>query len=326
MNPRSNPLNPTPLPYLDDMAATHQGGGAMAQTSGFTATQIPVKSGGKKRSRASRRAPTTVLTTDTTNFRAMVQEFTGIPNPPFSSSPFQRASTRFDFIGGGGGSRSEPAPPFLLRPFPQKPSPPLSSSNSISGSSSLNIVSSNADIVMPNYLAASSSSQNVPVPQLPIQMQGPPSFVNFHPVLSHNAKFMSPMAPMPGFLAGKGQIPADSRLKSGVLEGFGSDSGQIGGASGHGHGQTGGPRPDFVSGGGGSRGGDLGYGGDEEEEGFMRSSSSSVAANNYFGNQRNSSCKLNYSVSSSSDFHVEKGSENVGRGEGMVDSWICSSD
>ncbi|KAD7117533.1 hypothetical protein E3N88_04801 [Mikania micrantha] len=36
----------------------------------------------KKRSRASRRAPTTVLTTDTSNFRAMVQEFTGIPSPP----------------------------------------------------------------------------------------------------------------------------------------------------------------------------------------------------------------------------------------------------
>ncbi|KAH7834334.1 hypothetical protein Vadar_014982 [Vaccinium darrowii] len=46
----------------------------------------------KKRSRASRRAPTTLLTTDTTNFRAMVQEFTGIPAPPFtsSSSPFLR--------------------------------------------------------------------------------------------------------------------------------------------------------------------------------------------------------------------------------------------
>jgi len=41
----------------------------------------------KKRSRASRRAPTTVLTTDTTNFRAMVQEFTGIPElPPFITS------------------------------------------------------------------------------------------------------------------------------------------------------------------------------------------------------------------------------------------------
>ncbi|TKY74363.1 Calmodulin-binding protein 25 [Spatholobus suberectus] len=38
----------------------------------------------KKRSRASRRAPTTVLTTDPTNFRSMVQEFTGIPAPPFS--------------------------------------------------------------------------------------------------------------------------------------------------------------------------------------------------------------------------------------------------
>ncbi|KAJ7965698.1 VQ motif-containing protein [Quillaja saponaria] len=39
----------------------------------------------KKRTRASRRAPTTVLTTDTSNFRAMVQEFTGIPAPPFSA-------------------------------------------------------------------------------------------------------------------------------------------------------------------------------------------------------------------------------------------------
>nr|XP_043639445.1 uncharacterized protein LOC122610531 [Erigeron canadensis] len=40
----------------------------------------------KKRTRASRRAPTTVLTTDTTNFRQMVQEFTGIPAAPFATS------------------------------------------------------------------------------------------------------------------------------------------------------------------------------------------------------------------------------------------------
>ncbi|KAG5098150.1 hypothetical protein JHK82_048004 [Glycine max] len=40
----------------------------------------------KKRSRASRLAPTTVLTTDTNNFRPMVQEFTGTPTPPFSPS------------------------------------------------------------------------------------------------------------------------------------------------------------------------------------------------------------------------------------------------
>jgi len=38
---------------------------------------------GKKRSRASRRAPTTLLNTDTSNFRAMVQRFTGIPETPF---------------------------------------------------------------------------------------------------------------------------------------------------------------------------------------------------------------------------------------------------
>ncbi|RLN36352.1 VQ motif-containing protein 22-like [Panicum miliaceum] len=36
----------------------------------------------RKRPRASRRPPTTVLTIDTSNFRAMVQEFTGIPAPP----------------------------------------------------------------------------------------------------------------------------------------------------------------------------------------------------------------------------------------------------
>ncbi|VVA37054.1 PREDICTED: VQ [Prunus dulcis] len=102
----------------------------------------------KKRSRASRRAPTTVLTTDTTNFRAMVQEFTGIPAPPFtSSSPFPRS--RLDLFssaaaasalmrsagggggGGGGGLGLEPSPPsYLLRPFAHKVShqPPSSSS------------------------------------------------------------------------------------------------------------------------------------------------------------------------------------------------------
>ncbi|KAE8649229.1 hypothetical protein Csa_014840 [Cucumis sativus] len=40
----------------------------------------------RRRSRASRRTPTTLLNTDTTNFRAMVQQFTGGPTPPFTSS------------------------------------------------------------------------------------------------------------------------------------------------------------------------------------------------------------------------------------------------
>ncbi|CAK8567320.1 unnamed protein product [Lathyrus sativus] len=94
----------------------------------------------KKRSRASRRAPTTVLTTDTTNFRAMVQEFTGIPAPPFPS-PFPR--TRLDLFGSSVASRSmsnhmdpppPPPPPYLLRPFAQKIqpfSPLIQSSSSI---------------------------------------------------------------------------------------------------------------------------------------------------------------------------------------------------
>ncbi|XP_051126748.1 uncharacterized protein LOC127248450 [Andrographis paniculata] len=75
----------------------------------------------RKRSRASRRAPTTVLTTDTTNFRAMVQEFTGVPSPPFSS-PFPRS--RLDLFGtsvNGGGVQP---PPYLRRPFAQKIQPP----------------------------------------------------------------------------------------------------------------------------------------------------------------------------------------------------------
>ncbi|GKE43075.1 VQ motif-containing protein [Tanacetum coccineum] len=65
---------------------------------------LPPPRNPKKRSRASRRAPTTVLTTDTSNFRAMVQEFTGIPSPPFTSSSssnvlFPRLMTSFDLFG-----------------------------------------------------------------------------------------------------------------------------------------------------------------------------------------------------------------------------------
>ncbi|KAK8951061.1 hypothetical protein KSP39_PZI003479 [Platanthera zijinensis] len=80
----------------------------------------------KKRARASRRAPTTVLTTDTSNFRAMVQEFTGIPAPPFAtSSSFSRP--RLDLF-----HSAASAPAFLLRPFAQKIQPAApSSSNSV---------------------------------------------------------------------------------------------------------------------------------------------------------------------------------------------------
>ncbi|KAI3672434.1 hypothetical protein L6452_38522 [Arctium lappa] len=95
-------LNPTPV---DDNTNRVSG----TEQIGVT-TKNP-----KKRTRASRRAPTTVLTTDTTNFRQMVQEFTGIPAAPFSasstSSPFSR---RLDLYGGG------VAPLHPLRPSAQK--------------------------------------------------------------------------------------------------------------------------------------------------------------------------------------------------------------
>ncbi|KAI3706153.1 hypothetical protein L1987_76411 [Smallanthus sonchifolius] len=68
----------------------------------------------KKRTRASRRAPTTVLTTDTTNFRQMVQEFTGIPTAPFTTASFSR---RLDLFGGSLNplrpSAQPQPPPFL---------------------------------------------------------------------------------------------------------------------------------------------------------------------------------------------------------------------
>ncbi|XP_047072567.1 uncharacterized protein LOC124681786 [Lolium rigidum] len=49
-------------------------------------------SAARKRARASRRAPVTMLNTDAANFRAMVQQFTGIPAPP--AGPFSAGGAR----------------------------------------------------------------------------------------------------------------------------------------------------------------------------------------------------------------------------------------
>ena len=43
------------------------------------------KSSARRRTRASRGAPTTLLNTDPTNFRAMVQQFTGAPAGPYAN-------------------------------------------------------------------------------------------------------------------------------------------------------------------------------------------------------------------------------------------------
>ena len=72
----------------------------------------------KKRTRASRRAPTTVLTTDTSNFRQMVQEFTGIPAAPFSTAT-SAFSRRLDLFSAARADQSSLIYP--LRSSPQKP-------------------------------------------------------------------------------------------------------------------------------------------------------------------------------------------------------------
>ncbi|CAO2188095.1 unnamed protein product [Urochloa humidicola] len=77
----------------------------------------------RKRARASRRAPTTVLTTDTSNFRAMVQEFTGIPAPPFASaasSPAARSRLDSLLFPSRSAAAAASLPQYLLRPFAHK--------------------------------------------------------------------------------------------------------------------------------------------------------------------------------------------------------------
>ncbi|GJR53831.1 VQ motif-containing protein 22-like protein [Tanacetum coccineum] len=62
----------------------------------------------RRRSRASRRTPTTLLNTDTTNFRAMVQQFTGggggptaFASPPTSLNNYSNDSTGLSYYGTG---------------------------------------------------------------------------------------------------------------------------------------------------------------------------------------------------------------------------------
>ncbi|CAK9324426.1 unnamed protein product [Citrullus colocynthis] len=64
----------------DATASGNTGGSSVLNPEGRVGKPV------RRRSRASRRTPTTLLNTDTTNFRAMVQQFTGGPTPPFASS------------------------------------------------------------------------------------------------------------------------------------------------------------------------------------------------------------------------------------------------
>ncbi|OMO94302.1 VQ motif-containing protein [Corchorus olitorius] len=299
----------------------------------------------KKRTRASRRAPTTVLTTDTTNFRAMVQEFTGIPAPPFSGSSYSR---RLDLFGSGSGMRSTHLEPlgslYPLRPSAKRiqPSPFLSSSNNSPSllNNNINPLADSANITNPNSNTTSSnafnpnSSSNFQLPSdlgLLKQTQNMLNLQTQSPVLSFQSFLQPPptlhpsLNNLPGF--GVKSSQGSSAMASLDIDELGISHGghvnaNLGGLQSH-HVTADGPRlrsessnwRDGVGLNDGNDNLDVNYGNDHHHN------SQRVTTNN-------NSCKLNYSASSS-DFHHhhDKGLENVSsRAEGTVDSWICPAE
>ncbi|KAL4369002.1 hypothetical protein GQ457_05G008500 [Hibiscus cannabinus] len=230
----------------------------------------------KKRSRASRRAPTTVLTTDTTNFRAMVQEFTGIPAPPFTSSSFPR--TRVDLFGSTSTLRStqlDPSSPhYILRPFAQKLQyPPLTPSTDSTSTSTTTSI---------NYQLPSESGLLKQLPQTPLN----------NPILN----FVSLLQPPPKYpLSSSTESPLQmSVFEESVL------------SKGHGNTNLSGVVPRNQN-----SANPPSWGESVHDQSLLRSINGS-----YDGN-----------TDTQSDFHGDKGPENAAaRSEGMVESWICSSD
>ncbi|KAK8468326.1 hypothetical protein PHAVU_006G002700 [Phaseolus vulgaris] len=102
---------PSDLPNTSPSASTHLG------------AEGRVGKPTRRRSRASRRTPTTLLNTDTTNFRAMVQQFTGGPNAPFAPSPSPGPQALPNLLGFGFPSR--PIPSLSPSPLLMSSSPPL---------------------------------------------------------------------------------------------------------------------------------------------------------------------------------------------------------
>lgn len=224
----------------------------------------------KKRSRASRRAPTTVLTTDTSNFRAMVQEFTGIPAPPFTSSPFPR--TRLDLFTSPTPSsfRSQPSSfnqnHHLLRPFPQKFQPQLSPFSTTNNNNNLSsVITSSAATTNSPSNPQSSNSNNFLLNNM--QMQNL-TFQSFLQPSSSNDQF--------GLTSHHTQLNANN------------------------------PSPHLSNVGSSPR--------NHEEDGNGYNFSGSASSN------------LNFSSGGKAVADNVSASGSTTRGEGLMDSWICSSD
>ncbi|PIN26762.1 hypothetical protein CDL12_00481 [Handroanthus impetiginosus] len=277
----------------------------------------------RKRSRASRRAPTTVLTTDTTNFRAMVQEFTGIPAPPFNNSSFQRA--RLDLFGTRSATSLEPpAPPYLRRPFAQKIQPPLPFLASSATTNNITSVISSSTIS-----ASSSSNYQIPITQTSnlFNIQNP----LLNSLIQTNPKFPFSNSPAMGSKSPVSfEIPSNSSSQNkigGLDEQFGLSnlSANLSGLPNLIPSDQMAPRNDHNDNNAASWSNNpVSPDGDKVDN--LRSLSGNF---NFPRNSTMNGKMINYSASSTtSNFHGgEKGPENLaGRGEGMVESWLCSSE
>lgn len=277
----------------------------------------------KKRSRASRRAPTTVLTTDTTNFRAMVQEFTGIPAPPFTSSPFPRA--RLDLFGNSSSSSmrsldTSPSQPssYLLRPFAQKlihPFPPSSMMDNTTIASNL-----------------STNSTSINYQQHPLNMMNNNQILSFQSILQgqvpQNTKY--PLGNSNVLAPSKSTQPSleipntvvDSHLKMSVLEELGLSHAHVNSTGHHHHNML------SSSGAALSRVVNNNMGNPNSSVDWVHRTGSTLSNNND-GDDDHGGVLRSLNGNYNNTIHGEKGPECgvAARSEGMVESWInCSSD
>ncbi|KAJ8557286.1 hypothetical protein K7X08_002911 [Anisodus acutangulus] len=303
----------------------HGGGGSMTVTTIGMAAAPPAGQpiiqparNPKKRSRASRRAPTTVLTTDATNFRAMVQEFTGIPAPPFTSyfprnrfdifaSAATNSSLRSAAAVGASSNNNNPLnisqlPNYLRRPFPQKiqsPPPFLSPPSSSSSSSLMLSCFANDNIASGSSSTTSAPSNSTINYQLPsgVVSSVAQSSNNLFSTIQQNSILTSLLQSSQKYPLGSSkdqkqfQMPSNnsSQMKIGsVLEQYSMNNAQ------YGHLLSG--LPNLIS--------------PEQAAASSRNENSNIGA-------------------STTNFHGDnKVQETVASrgGEGMVESWICSSD
>ncbi|KAL3340067.1 hypothetical protein AABB24_028597 [Solanum stoloniferum] len=290
----------------------------------------------KKRTRASRRAPTTVLTTDTTNFRQMVQEFTGIPTAPFTGSPYTRRLDLFSTAGSGmrTGHLDSLGPLYPMRPSAQKVqvSPFMSQLSSSPASSSSLLSSSMIDALMPGNNSNSivgvgttsgstSTSTNFQLGSnhLGIQKQAQNLFNMQNQILSFNAgASIFNTKSTGGGSSNTINVPSldelgishEQQVSANLISGF------QGGNNNNSNNVTSQARND---------GNNLSrlwrnnnnHDGGQENQRLRSFDANNSNAGNY---------KLNSGNSSTSEFHPEinKGLENVcSTGEGPVSSWTC---